>query len=150
MEEAVFDRVIAVNLKGVLLGMKHQLRAMLANAAPARGAIVNSSSLAGLVAVPGSGAYVASKHGVIGLTKTAALEVAGQGIRVNAICPAAVRTPLMEAQPADRAELLLAPQAIKRFAEPDEIAAVALWLCSPSASFVTGLAMPVDAGALAS
>jgi NAD(P)-dependent dehydrogenase (short-subunit alcohol dehydrogenase family) len=92
---------------------------------------------------------VASKHGVVGLTKTAAVEWADHNIRVNAVCPAATRTPMMMSQPRERQDLLLAPQAMKRFAEPSEIGAVVAWLCSDSASFVTGVAMPVDGGALA-
>ena len=146
LEEADFDRVIAVDLKGVWLGMKHQLRAMLDGGS---GAIVNTSSLAGLVSVPGLGAYSAAKHGVLGLTKAAALEYAERGIRVNALCPAAVRTPITDALPEEIRRMLPQMQAIKRFAEPGEIGAVAVWLCSDASSFVTGVAMPVDGGALA-
>jgi NAD(P)-dependent dehydrogenase (short-subunit alcohol dehydrogenase family) len=146
LEEADFDRVIAVDLKGVWLGMKHQLRAMLERGG---GAIVNTSSLAGLVSVPGLGAYSAAKHGVLGLTKAAALEYADRGVRVNAVCPAAVRTPITEALPDEIRLALPQTQAIKRYAEPEEIGAVVVWLCSDAASFVTGVAMPVDGGALA-
>lgn len=144
--EEDFDAVLAVNLKGVLLGLRYQLRQMIEQK---RGAVVNTSSLAGLIAAPASASYVASKHGVVGLTKTAALEVAELGIRVNAICPAGVRTPMLESASPERVELLLSPQAMKRMAEPSEIGGVVAWLCSDQASFITGLAMPVDAGALA-
>ena len=146
ISEEDFDAVLAVNLKGVLLGLRYQLRQMMNQGA---GAIVNTSSLAGLIAAPSAASYVASKHGVVGLTKTAALEVAELGIRVNAVCPAGVATPMLLAQPEERRELLLAPQAIKRLADPSEIGDVVAWLCSDRASFITGLAMPVDAGALA-
>lgn len=147
LAEEDFDRVLAVNLKGVFLGMKYQLRQFLSQGGG--GAIVNTSSLAGLIAAPEAVAYVASKHGVVGLTKTAAVEWADQGIRVNAICPAATRTPMMMSQPPERQELLIAPQAMRRFADPAEIGGVVAWLCSDSASFITGVAMPVDGGALA-
>jgi NAD(P)-dependent dehydrogenase (short-subunit alcohol dehydrogenase family) len=146
LAEEDFDRVLAVNLKGVFLGLKYQLRHL---AAHGGGAIVNTSSLAGLIAAPEAVAYVASKHGVVGLTKTAAVEWADRNIRVNAICPAATRTPMMLSQPPERQQLLIAPQAMKRYAEPSEIGGVVAWLCSDSASFVTGVAMPVDGGALA-
>jgi NAD(P)-dependent dehydrogenase (short-subunit alcohol dehydrogenase family) len=146
IEEEDFDRVLAVNLKGVLLGLRYQLRRMIEQKG---GAIVNTSSLAGLIAAPAAASYVASKHAVVGLTKTAALEVAEMGIRVNAVCPAAVGTPMLLAQTPERIDLLVAPQAIKRLADPAEIGNVVAWLCSDRASFITGLAMPVDAGALA-
>jgi NAD(P)-dependent dehydrogenase (short-subunit alcohol dehydrogenase family) len=145
-EEADFDHVIAVNLKGVWLGMKYQLPQMLEQGS---GAIVNTSSLAGLICAPALGAYTASKHGVLGLTKAAAVEVANHGVRVNAVCPAAIRTAMMDVLPPDRQEELMAPQAMKRFGEPREVAEAVVWLCSERASFVTGIGMPVDAGAMA-
>jgi NAD(P)-dependent dehydrogenase (short-subunit alcohol dehydrogenase family) len=144
-----FDRVIAVNLRGTFLGMKHQIRAMLANPAPAGGAIVNTSSNAGLRAVMMLSAYTASKHGILGLTKNAAVEYADHGIRVNAVCPGAIMTPLMSAQPPERQQEILAPQAMTRFGDPAEVAAAVVWLCSDEASFVTGVALPVDAGSVA-
>jgi NAD(P)-dependent dehydrogenase (short-subunit alcohol dehydrogenase family) len=144
-----FDRVIAVNLRGTFVGMKHQIRAMLANPAPARGAIVNTSSNAGLRAVMMLSAYTASKHGILGLTKNAAVEYADHGIRVNAVCPGAIMTPLMSAQPPERQQEILAPQAMTRFGDPAEVAAAVVWLCSDEASFVTGVALPVDAGSVA-
>ena len=144
-----FDRVIAVNLRGTFVGMKHQIRQMLSNPAPAGGAIVNTSSNAGLRAVTMLSAYAASKHGILGLTKNAAVEYADQGIRVNAVCPGAIMTPLMSAQPPERQEEILAPQAMTRFGQPSEVAAAVVWLCSDEASFVTGVALPVDAGSVA-
>jgi NAD(P)-dependent dehydrogenase (short-subunit alcohol dehydrogenase family) len=144
-----FDRVIAVNLRGTFVGMKHQIRAMLANPAPVGGAIVNTSSNAGLRAVTMLSAYTASKHGILGLTKNAAVEYADHGIRVNAVCPGAIMTPLMSSQPPERQQEILAPQAMTRFGDPAEVAAAVVWLCSDEASFVTGVALPVDAGSVA-
>jgi NAD(P)-dependent dehydrogenase (short-subunit alcohol dehydrogenase family) len=143
-----FDRVIAVNLRGTFLGMKHQITRMLATDPPG-GAIVNTSSNAGLRAVTRLSAYVASKHGILGLTKNAAVEYADLGIRVNAVCPGAIMTPLMSDQPPERQREILAPQAMTRFGEPAEVAAAVVWLCSPDASFITGVALPVDAGSVA-
>jgi NAD(P)-dependent dehydrogenase (short-subunit alcohol dehydrogenase family) len=141
-----FDRTIAVNLRGTFLGMKHQIRLMLQGGG---GAIVNTSSNAGLHAVKFLSAYTASKHGIVGLTKNAAIEYAEDGIRVNAVCPGAIMTPLMTSQPPARQQEILAPQAMKRFGAPDEVAAAVVWLCSDEASFVTGVALPVDAGSVA-
>ena len=141
-----FDRVIAVNLRGTFLGMKHQIRQMLEQRS---GAIVNTSSNAGLRAVTMLSAYTASKHGILGLTKNAAVEYANDGIRVNAVCPGAIMTPLMSDQPPDRQQEILAPQAMTRFGDPAEVAAAVVWLCSDQASFVTGVALPVDAGSVA-
>jgi NAD(P)-dependent dehydrogenase (short-subunit alcohol dehydrogenase family) len=148
MEESDFDRVLAINLKGVWLGLKHQIRQMLHQGDG--GAIVNTASLAAFVSPPDLGAYVASKHGVLGLTKTAAVEYAEDDIRVNAVCPASIRTPLMDALPPDQHERFMTRLAIKRLGEPSEVADACVWLCSSEASFVTGIGMPVDAGALAS
>jgi NAD(P)-dependent dehydrogenase (short-subunit alcohol dehydrogenase family) len=141
-----FDRVIAVNLRGTFLGMKHQIGQMRKQRA---GAIVNTSSNAGLRAVTMLSAYTASKHGILGLTKNAAVEYAGDGIRVNAVCPGAIMTPLMSAQPPERQQEILAPQAMTRFGEPAEVASAVVWLCSEQASFITGVALPVDAGSVA-
>jgi NAD(P)-dependent dehydrogenase (short-subunit alcohol dehydrogenase family) len=145
-DDADFERVLRVNLWGVWSGMKAQIPAMIRGGG---GAIVNTSSLAGLVGAPPLGAYVASKHAVLGLTKTAAKEYAEHGIRVNAICPAAVRTAITDKLPPEIHDALPQIQAIKRYAEPEEIAAAVVWLCSDQASFVTGVAMPVDGGAIA-
>jgi NAD(P)-dependent dehydrogenase (short-subunit alcohol dehydrogenase family) len=102
------------------------------------------------VSPPDLGAYVASKHGVLGLTKTAAVEYADDDIRVNAVCPASIRTPLMDVLPPDQHERFMTRLAIKRLGEPSEVADACLWLCSSEASFVTGIGVPVDGGALAS
>jgi NAD(P)-dependent dehydrogenase (short-subunit alcohol dehydrogenase family) len=141
-----FDRVTAINLRGVWTCMKHELRRMRAQGS---GAIVNNSSLGGLVGLPSRAAYHASKHGVIGLTRSAALEYAPRGVRINAICPGCFDTPmaadLMENQ-ADAMKEILREQPIGRLGRSDEIAAAVLWLCSPGASFVLGVALPVDGG----
>jgi NAD(P)-dependent dehydrogenase (short-subunit alcohol dehydrogenase family) len=142
-----FDRVITVNLKGVWLGLKHQMSQMLRQGTG--GAIVNTSSLAGLHSPPNLGAYVASKHGVLGLTKTAAVEHAVEGIRVNAVCPSAIRTAMMDILPPEVHAQFVARQAVKRLGEPREVADAVVWLCSDAASFVTGIALPVDGGASA-
>jgi NAD(P)-dependent dehydrogenase (short-subunit alcohol dehydrogenase family) len=148
--EAEWDQVIGVNLKGVFLCMKHEIAQMLSQGG---GAIVNTSSVAGLVGAQGAGPiYSASKHGVVGLTMTAALAYAQQGIRVNAVCPGLVQTPMLERLLAMRPDLTpryLAAEPIGRFATPDEIAAAVVWLCSDAASFVTGVALPVDGGYVA-
>jgi len=141
-----FHRVVAVNLTGVFLGLKHQIPAMLAGGG---GSIVNTASLAGLKGLDRGSAYSASKHAVVGLTRSAALELAESGIRVNAVCPAATETPMTAELPADLRAAILAPQAMKRFAAPREIGAVVAWLLSDEASFLTGVAFPVDAGATA-
>jgi NAD(P)-dependent dehydrogenase (short-subunit alcohol dehydrogenase family) len=145
-EDEDFDRVIAVNLRGTFLGMKHQIRQLLTGGG---GAIVNTSSNAGLRAVRLLSAYTASKHGILGLTKNGAVEYANDGIRVNAVCPGAIMTPLMSNESPERQQEILRPQALTRFGEPEEVAATVVWLCSDEASFVTGIAMPVDAGSVA-
>jgi NAD(P)-dependent dehydrogenase (short-subunit alcohol dehydrogenase family) len=141
-----FDRVIAVNLRGTFLGMKAQIKHMLGAGG---GAIVNTSSNAGTHAVKLLSAYTASKHGILGLTKNGAVEYADEGIRVNAVCPGAIMTPLMSNESEERQREILAPQAMTRFGEPEEVAAAVVWLCSDEASFVTGVALPVDAGSVA-
>ena len=147
--EEEFDRVIAVNLRGTFLGCKHEIGQMLRQEMPVRGTIVNTSSNAGLMAVRMLSAYGASKHGILGLTKNAAVEYANDGIRVNAVCPGATMTPLIANQVAAHTDEILAPQALTRFAAPDEIAAAVVWLCSDQASFVTGAALAVDGGSTA-
>lgn len=141
-----FDRIIAVNLRGTFLGMKHQIRQMLTSGG---GAIVNTSSNAGLRGVRLLSAYTASKHGIVGLTKNAAIEYAEDGIRVNAVCPGAITTALMTGISEERRREIVRPQAMKRRGDPAEVAAAVTWLCSDQASFVTGVAMPVDAGSVA-
>jgi NAD(P)-dependent dehydrogenase (short-subunit alcohol dehydrogenase family) len=142
----LFDRVDAVNLRGVWACMKHELRQMRAQGS---GAIVNCSSLVGLVGLPGRAAYHASKHGVLGLTKSAALEYAPRGIRINAICPGTIETPMVEDMIA-KGELdvpaAVSAQPIGRLGRTDEIAAAVVRLCSPGASFVLGVALPIDGG----
>ncbi|WP_420310465.1 glucose 1-dehydrogenase [Streptomyces sp. YS-B37] len=142
-----FDRVNAVNLRGVWAAQKHELRQMRTQVGG--GAIVNCSSLGGLVGLPERAAYHASKHGVIGLTKSAAVEYAPKGIRINAVCPGVINTPMvadmLEGQAEAMAEIMK-DQPIGRLGRADEIAAAVLWLCSPGASFVIGVALPVDGG----
>jgi len=141
-----FDRVNAVNLRGVWACMKHELRHMRTQGS---GAIVNCSSLGGLVGLPSRAAYHASKHAVIGLTRSAALEYAPRGIRINAVCPGTIDTPMvsdMLVKQADAMKEILRDQPIGRLGRPEEIASAVLWLCSPGASFVIGHALAVDGG----
>jgi NAD(P)-dependent dehydrogenase (short-subunit alcohol dehydrogenase family) len=141
-----FDRVNAINLRGVWSCMKYELLQMRTQGS---GAIVNNSSLGGLVGLPGRAIYHASKHGVIGLTKSAALEYAARGIRINAVCPGTIETPMvseMLAKEPDAMKEIMRDQPIGRLGQPDEIAAAVLWLCSPGASFVIGHALAVDGG----
>jgi NAD(P)-dependent dehydrogenase (short-subunit alcohol dehydrogenase family) len=140
-----WERVIAVNLRGVWLCMREEIPAM---QAAGGGAIVNCASIAGLVGFPGSGAYVASKHGVIGLTRTAALECAHDGIRVNAVCPGVIHTAMIDRYTHGRAALeaqLEAGEPVGRMGAPEEVASAVAWLCA-DAGFVTGAAIPVDGG----
>ncbi|MCE2391960.1 MAG: glucose 1-dehydrogenase [Proteobacteria bacterium] len=149
MPEEQFERALDVMLKGVFLCMKYELPPMLGRGS---GAIVNCASGAGLIGFPGQSGYVAAKHGVIGLTKAAALEYSASGIRVNAICPGTARTGIVEQWVGDNPELereVTALHPIGRIAEPEEIAQAALWLCTERASFVTGSALSVDGGYVA-
>lgn len=145
IEEADYDAVLGVNLKGVWLCMREQIRHFKANGG---GVIVNNASVAGLVALPMQAAYGAAKHGVVGLTKVAAVEGAAAGVRVNAICPGAVQTPILahlEKAGIDQAALAaMSPQ--NRIADPREIAEAVLFLLSDASSFITGAAVPVDGG----
>jgi NAD(P)-dependent dehydrogenase (short-subunit alcohol dehydrogenase family) len=141
-----WDRVMAVNLRGVWNCMKHELRQMLRQGG---GAIVNCSSIGGLTGTAGLAAYIASKHGVIGLTRSAALEYVTRGIRVNAVCPGMINTPMAQMLTGGDAKVLaemVKDAPIGRFGEPEEIAAAVLWLCSPGASYVVGHALLVDGG----
>jgi NAD(P)-dependent dehydrogenase (short-subunit alcohol dehydrogenase family) len=146
-----WKKLIDVDLNGVFLCTKHQVNAM---AARGSGSILNMASAAGLIGWPGASGYVAAKHGVVGLTKAAALEYAEQGVRVNSICPSYTMTPMVEKDLFEDTlgndeELIAAARAnhpIGRFAQPPEIAEAAVWLLSDKASFVTGIAMPVDGG----
>lgn len=144
--EEAFDRMIAVNLKGVWLCMRAEIRQMLTQGG---GAIVNTGSIAGLAGLPTSSAYVAAKHGVIGLTKTAAIEYAEAGIRVNAVCPGYIKTRMTEDTMRRRGEAILAQVPAKRMGNPEEIAEMVVWLCSDRASYVTGAAYNVDGGWMA-
>ncbi len=146
--DASFDRMIAVNLKGVWLCMKHELVQMQRQGTPGS-VIVNTASVAGLVGLPTSSAYVAAKHGVVGLTKTAALEYAPDGIRVNAVCPGYIRTPMTEDTMRRRGEQIMAMVAARRMGEPEEIAEMVAWLCSARASYVSGACYNVDGGYMA-
>jgi NAD(P)-dependent dehydrogenase (short-subunit alcohol dehydrogenase family) len=141
-----FDQVNAVNLRGVWTCMKHELIQMRRQGA---GAIVNCSSLGGLVGLPGRAAYHATKHGVIGLTKSAAMDNAQRGIRVNAVCPGCIDTPMGDGIDPAAMKDFLREQPIGRMGRAEEVAAAVLWLCSPGASFVLGVALPVDGGFVA-
>jgi NAD(P)-dependent dehydrogenase (short-subunit alcohol dehydrogenase family) len=146
-----WERVVAVNLTGTWLCMKYELARM---AAAGGGAIVNTASTFGLVGTVDLPGYVATKHAIVGLTRAAALEYAEAGIRINAVCPGVIDTPLLatlldeltDGHPEQAAEQFVAGEPMKRMGKPAEIAEAVLWLCSPAASFVTGLAMPVDGG----
>lgn len=141
-----FERVNAINLRGVWNCMKYELRQMRGQG---DGAIVNCSSIGGLIGITGRATYHASKHGVIGLTKSAALEYASRGIRINAVCPGTIDTPMvadMLAKEPDAMKEILREQPIGRLGRPEEIASAVLWLCSPGASFVIGHALVVDGG----
>jgi NAD(P)-dependent dehydrogenase (short-subunit alcohol dehydrogenase family) len=147
-EEDVWDQVIDINLKGVWLCMKYEIPEMLKRGG---GAIVNMSSVAGLIGGRIGVAYYASKHGVIGATKAAALEYATTGLRINAVCPAVIETPMIARATADNeelAEMFRTAHPVGRIGQPEEVASATLWLCSEGASFVTGHALPVDGGRL--
>jgi NAD(P)-dependent dehydrogenase (short-subunit alcohol dehydrogenase family) len=144
--EESFDRMIAVNLKGVWLCMKEEIPRMQSQGG---GAIVNTASIAGLIGLVTSSAYVAAKHGVIGLTKTAALEYADAKIRVNAVCPGFIKTQMTEETMRRRGEAIMAQIPVRRMGEPGEIAEMVVWLCSDRASYVTGAAYNVDGGWMA-
>jgi NAD(P)-dependent dehydrogenase (short-subunit alcohol dehydrogenase family) len=150
-ERASFDRVLAVNVIGVWLCLKYEARYMLEHGG---GAIVNTASLAGLIGFPEHVAYSTSKHAVIGITRTAALEYAQLGIRVNAVCPAFIQTPMVDrlvehGGPRNSLERLAHMQPMGRIGTPEEVAQAVLWLCSDASSFVTGIALPVDGGTTA-
>lgn len=148
--EEDFERLLNVNLRGVFTAMKHEIQAMLATGG---GSIVNLASTAGLVGMPFISPYVASKHAVIGLSKSAAIEYATQGIRVNVLAPGTTMTDMLKRGPAATPEslaALLTRVPMGRTASADEVAGSAVWLCSDAASYVTGIALPVDGGYFAS
>jgi NAD(P)-dependent dehydrogenase (short-subunit alcohol dehydrogenase family) len=143
--EEAFDRVIDVNLRGVWLCLKYEVPAILSSGG---GAIVNTASITGVVATEANPAYAASKHGVIGLTKSFALAYAGDGLRVNAVCPGYIDTPMFDRLRADpgRAQSIIARHPVGRLGTADEVAQAVVWLCSDASSFVTGHALIADGG----
>jgi NAD(P)-dependent dehydrogenase (short-subunit alcohol dehydrogenase family) len=150
-DDEEFDNIIDVNLRGVWNCMKAELRQMMAQGS---GAIVNCSSIGGMRGSKGRAAYSASKFGIVGLTRAAALDYAGQGIRINAVCPGIIgNTPMAKRvtknNDPDMIKAFVAAEPIGRLGEPEEIAAAVLWLCSPAASFVLGHSMVIDGGILA-
>jgi NAD(P)-dependent dehydrogenase (short-subunit alcohol dehydrogenase family) len=147
--QADWNEMIDINLKSVWLCMKYEIPQMLKQG---KGAIVNTSSAAGLIAAPSNPAYPASKHGVVGLTKSTAIEFARKGIRVNCICPGPTRTAMHDglvAAAPQIVEMMHTKVPMGRIAEPEEVAAAAVWLCSDEASYITGHALPVDGGLVA-
>lgn len=146
IEDEDFDRVIAVNLRGVFLGMKRQIRQMLTSGG---GSIVNTASNAGLRGVKRLSPYTAAKHGLVGLTKNAAVEYAEDLIRVNAVAPGTIMTGFARNSTPERLKEIMKPQALQRIGEAEEVAAAVVWLLSDDASFVTGVTLPVDAGSVA-
>lgn len=149
-DEAVFDSVMAVNVRGVWLCMKYQIPAILQSGG---GAIVNLASVAGLIGAAGGSAYTASKHAVIGMTKAVALEFARHGVRVNAVCPSYIDTPMVAdvmAQDAKTAQRVPVASPMKRLGEPNEVASAIVYLCGEGASFINGTTLAIDGGLTAS
>jgi NAD(P)-dependent dehydrogenase (short-subunit alcohol dehydrogenase family) len=141
-----WDKTVGINLKGIWLSMKNEIPHMINQK---KGVIINCSSVAGLGGYAGLPSYAASKHGVVGLTKSAALEYAAQGIRVNAICPGVIHTPMIDritGKDKSVEKQYAAMEPIGRMGNPEEVAETVVWLCSDAASFITGIAMPVDGG----
>ena len=149
-EEATFDRLVAVNLRSIFLCLKYEIRAMLQRGG---GSIVNIASTNSFRPLPKQAVYTATKHGVIGLTKTAAIEYAGKGIRVNAVAPGAIDTPMLRgaiaARGSDEAEVISRLSLVGRFGDPAEIANAVLWLCSDGSTYTVGHTLAVDGGYLA-
>ena len=145
-DEDAWDRVVAVNLKGVFLSMQAELRHMIEHGG---GAIVNTSSTAGLLGTPGASPYAAAKHGVLGLMKTAAIEYGSRGVRANAVCPGPIETPMLRRALGETEAVLkgvAASTLVGRLGQPADVAAAVVWLCSDQSAYVTGLAVPVDGG----
>jgi NAD(P)-dependent dehydrogenase (short-subunit alcohol dehydrogenase family) len=143
IENSLWDLTMEVNLKSVFLCMKQELASMEKQGA---GAIVNVASMAGLLAEPGFPVYTASKHGVVGLTKSAAFEYVKKGIRINAVCPAPVDTPMLAAAPKEVLDMLNQMLPMGRVATMEEVAGAVIWLCSDAASYINGIGMPIDGG----
>lgn len=141
-----FDEAVRVNLRGTFLAMKYEIAAMLASGG---GAIVNMSSTAGLRGVPGIGAYVATKHAILGLTKSAALDYAASNIRVNAVAPGPILTDRLSALPEPAREQVSRAVPMRRIGQPEEVAATVAWLCSDQAAFITGATFAIDGGRMA-
>lgn len=141
-----WDKVIAINLSGVFYGMRYQIPAMLKNG---KGSIINVASILGSVGFPNSAAYVSAKHGVVGLTKSAALEYSAQGIRINSVGPAFIKTPLLDELDEELMEQLVGLHPIGRLGEAEEVAQLFLWLAGDRSSFSTGAYYPIDGGYLA-
>jgi NAD(P)-dependent dehydrogenase (short-subunit alcohol dehydrogenase family) len=148
MDDAAHRNMIDVNLHGVFYGLKFGIQAMASNAGPVRGSIVNTASVAGLIGTPGLGSYAATKHAVVGMTRTAALEMGALGIRVNAICPGVIRTPMLGGF--ENMDEVIArigqSHAMRRIGEPIEVARLVCFLASDDASFITGQAIAIDGG----
>ncbi len=144
IDEAVWDRLMEVNLKSVFICMKHEIPVMEKQGA---GVIVNTASLAGLLVEPGFPFYTVSKHGVMGLTKAVAFDYVKKGIRVNAVCPAPVDTPMLASAPKQVLDMLMTMLPMGRVAKPEEIAGAVIWLCSDAASYITGIGLVIDGGA---
>jgi len=147
-DEAQHRNLIDINVNGVFYGLKYGIQAMLANAGPARGSIINTASVAGLLGAPGLGSYNAAKHAVVGLTRNACLEYGMLGIRVNAVCPGVINTPMAHAlgPSPELLERIGKAHALGRIGEPEEVARAVLFLASDDASFVTGATLTVDGG----
>lgn len=144
VDDDMWNRIIAINLKGVFICMKYEVGVMLKQK---KGVIINISSLSGILGESGSYAYAAAKHGVLGLTKTAAFDFAKTGIRINAVCPAAIDTPGLAEAPPELRKQFIDSIPMGRLGKPEEIAAAVLWLCSDQAGFVTGTGFIIDGGA---